>query len=103
MNEHDQIVGSIGGVIDESSRVGKEIKIAMKMAAQDFRRSTCSKLALHLRDSNGHSAHVATAGHFHYPSLVFLMKTMQNTNVSALCVSCYLLGCCLKINRVRLF
>ena len=103
MNEHDQIIGSIGGVIDKSSHVGKELKIAMEMAVHDFRRSTCSKLVLHLRDSNGNSAHAETAGNFHYPSLVFLMKTMQNTNVSALCVSCYLLGCCLKTNRVRLF
>ncbi|GFS33236.1 glutamate receptor 2.6 [Actinidia rufa] len=61
MNEHDQTIGSIGGVIDKSSRMGKEIKIAMEMAVHDFRRSTCSKLVLHLRDSNGNSAHAETA------------------------------------------
>ncbi|KAJ6328096.1 hypothetical protein OIU77_009895 [Salix suchowensis] len=47
-------MGKIGGVIDSGSRVGKEMKVAMEMAAEDFARSSCSKqLALQLEDSSG--------------------------------------------------
>ncbi|KAJ6328093.1 hypothetical protein OIU77_009892 [Salix suchowensis] len=47
-------MGKIGGVIDSGSRVGKEMKVAMEMAAEDFARSSCSKqLVLQLEDSSG--------------------------------------------------
>ncbi|KAJ6400050.1 hypothetical protein OIU84_015661 [Salix udensis] len=50
-------MGKIGGVIDTGSRVGKEMKVAMEMAAEDFARSSCSKqLVLQLEDSSGDSA-----------------------------------------------
>lgn len=53
---------NIGGVIDYSSRVGKEQKIAMEMALEDFSRSSnCSKqLLLLLEDSQGNSARAAS-------------------------------------------
>ncbi|KAJ6400048.1 hypothetical protein OIU84_015659 [Salix udensis] len=47
-------MGKIGGVIDYGCRVGKEMKVAMEMAAEDFARSSCSKqLVLQLEDSSG--------------------------------------------------
>ncbi|KAB5526691.1 hypothetical protein DKX38_020538 [Salix brachista] len=50
-------MGKIGGVIDYGSRVGKEMKVAMEMAAEDFARSSCSKqLVLQIEDSSGDSA-----------------------------------------------
>ncbi|CAL8996363.1 unnamed protein product [Prunus brigantina] len=51
-----QKIAGIGVVIDYSSRVGKEKKIAMKMAIQDLFHSTCARLDLHLKDSQGNSA-----------------------------------------------
>ncbi|GMI82636.1 GLUTAMATE RECEPTOR 2.7, glutamate receptor 2.7 [Hibiscus trionum] len=50
----------IGGVIDYSSRVGREQGVAMEMAVQDFHRSTCSvQLVLRFKDSQGSSARAA--------------------------------------------
>ncbi|KAH0988489.1 hypothetical protein GBA52_015666 [Prunus armeniaca] len=51
-----QTIAGIGVVVDYSSRVGKEQKIAMKMAIQDLFHSTCARLDLHLKDSQGNSA-----------------------------------------------
>ncbi|KAK4428986.1 Glutamate receptor 2.7 [Sesamum alatum] len=50
---------SIGVVIDESCRVGKEQKIAMELAVGDFRH--CLNLVLHPKDSHGSSARAASA------------------------------------------
>ncbi|KAI9201335.1 hypothetical protein LWI28_021772 [Acer negundo] len=52
----------IGGVIDYSSRVGKEQMIAMQMAVQDFHRSACCKLqlVLHFKDSRRNLARAAS-------------------------------------------
>ncbi|KAM1177301.1 hypothetical protein COP2_017197 [Malus domestica] len=56
-----QITARIGCVIDLSSRVGKEQKIAMEMAVQDLFKSTCAKVDLHLKDSQGNSARATAA------------------------------------------
>ncbi|KAG8377605.1 hypothetical protein BUALT_Bualt08G0050400 [Buddleja alternifolia] len=50
---------SIGVVIDESSRVGKEQRIAMELAVHDF--SHCLNLVLHFKDSHGSSPRSAFA------------------------------------------
>ncbi|CAK7347541.1 unnamed protein product [Dovyalis caffra] len=56
------IMENIGGVLDYGSRVGKEQKVAMKMAVEDFARSSCSKqLVLQLEDSRGDSAKAASS------------------------------------------
>ncbi|XWS25609.1 hypothetical protein CRYUN_Cryun27aG0082500 [Craigia yunnanensis] len=52
----------IGGVVDYRSRAGKEQRIAMEMAIQDFHRSTCSnQLVLRFKDSQGGSARAASS------------------------------------------
>lgn len=57
-----QITGKIGGVINYSSRLGKEQKVAMEMAVEDYFRSSCStQLTLQLEDSGGDSSRVASA------------------------------------------
>ena len=62
INHHHEI-GSIGVVVDQSSRVGKEQKIGVEMAVHDFNReSHCSKVDLHIQDSQGNSARAASAG-----------------------------------------
>ncbi|CAK7347540.1 unnamed protein product [Dovyalis caffra] len=56
------IMGKIGGVIDHSSRVGKEQKVAMEMVVEDYFRSSCSKqLTLQLEDFGGDSSRLASA------------------------------------------
>lgn len=55
------LIGSIGGIVDLGSRVGKEQKIAVEIAINDSNKSTCSKLALPVRDSSGSSARAASA------------------------------------------
>ncbi|XAR61891.1 hypothetical protein NMG60_11016436 [Bertholletia excelsa] len=59
----NRIVGSIGGLVDESSRIGKELKVSMEMAVEDFHLqfSSCSKVALKLSDSGGKLARSAVA------------------------------------------
>ncbi|XP_077251171.1 glutamate receptor 2.5-like [Tasmannia lanceolata] len=42
---------SIGAVIDSTSRAGKEEKIAIEMAVEDFYKTTGNQLVLHLKDS----------------------------------------------------
>ncbi|XP_027090927.1 glutamate receptor 2.7-like [Coffea arabica] len=56
------VMGSVGGIFDQSSRVGKEQAIAVEMAVHDFNRwSHCSNLALHSQDSKGNSARAVSA------------------------------------------
>jgi ionotropic glutamate receptor len=46
------IVTNIGGIIDVKSRIGKEQKIAIEIAAESFNRySKTNKLSLHFQDS----------------------------------------------------
>ena len=52
----------IGVVIDHTSRVGKEQRIAMQMAAQQISHSTCLKLELLLKDSKGSPAKATASG-----------------------------------------
>ncbi|XP_022894775.1 glutamate receptor 2.7-like isoform X2 [Olea europaea var. sylvestris] len=59
--DHPHRIRRIGSVIDQSSRVGKEQKIAIQMAVNDFNQlSNCSKLALHIKDLHGKSARAAS-------------------------------------------
>ncbi|KAJ6679111.1 hypothetical protein OIU79_018970 [Salix purpurea] len=57
-----RITGKVGGVFNYSSRAGKEQKVAMEMAVEDYFRSSCSQqLTLQLEDSGGDSSTVASA------------------------------------------
>ncbi|KAL2458954.1 Glutamate receptor 2.7 [Forsythia ovata] len=59
--DHPCTIHRIGSVIDQSSRVGKEQKISIQMAVNDFNQlSTCSKLALHIKDLHGKSTRAAS-------------------------------------------
>ncbi|KAL2893092.1 Glutamate receptor 2.7 [Bienertia sinuspersici] len=49
---YKNVTGSIGVIIDRSTRVGKEQEIAMKIAVQDTYRDSCIQLTLHVRDSS---------------------------------------------------
>lgn len=56
-NQH--VSWAIGGVFDQSSRIGREQTIALEMAVHDFCRTlhdVCSCPILHLKDSQGNSA-----------------------------------------------
>ncbi|KAF8406315.1 hypothetical protein HHK36_008401 [Tetracentron sinense] len=81
------IIGTIGAIVDYSSRMGKEQKTAMEMAVQDFYDSTGYKMVLHLRDSYGHSARAASAGKVLSPSHFMLNAAMDligNRHVQAI-------------------
>ncbi|KAG4379853.1 hypothetical protein GLYMA_16G061900v4 [Glycine max] len=53
---------SIGAVLDLSSQMGKHQKIAMQIALQEFNRSSCSKLDLKIKNSQGNSAQTVASG-----------------------------------------
>ncbi len=57
-------VTNIGGIIDVKSRIGKEQKIAIEIAAENFNRySKSNKLSLHFQDSGQlNPLQVASAG-----------------------------------------
>ncbi|KAJ0096454.1 hypothetical protein Patl1_28699 [Pistacia atlantica] len=48
-----RVIGTIGVITDSSSRAGREEKIAMEIAVDDFYNLTGNKLALELRDLSG--------------------------------------------------
>ncbi|XP_022893647.1 glutamate receptor 2.9-like isoform X1 [Olea europaea var. sylvestris] len=62
-NHNCHVLGRIGGVIYQSSRIGREQKIAMEMAIHDFEKRSlnCSKLVLHLKDLDLNSAGAVSA------------------------------------------
>ena len=63
------VIGTIGGVVDFTSRMGKEQKVAMEMAVKDICGSGCHKrLRLHVNDSCGSSARTASTSKiiYHY-------------------------------------
>lgn len=76
------IMGNIGGVIDYRSRVGKEQKVAMEMAVEDFARSSCSKqLVLQLEDSRGDSARAASSSKAYLPRSLTTTKKKKKKNL----------------------
>lgn len=79
------IMGNIGGVIDYRSRVGKEQKVAMEMAVEDFARSSCSKqLVLQLEDSRGDSARAASSSKAYLPRSLTTTKKKKKKKSSLL-------------------
>ncbi|KAF8413793.1 hypothetical protein HHK36_001786 [Tetracentron sinense] len=53
--------GRIGAIIDYNSRIGKEEKVAMEMAIQDFYNTTSHRPFLHFRDSKREPVRAALA------------------------------------------
>ncbi|XP_031104638.1 glutamate receptor 2.2-like [Ipomoea triloba] len=53
--------GTIGAIIDGRTRVGKEVKVAMEMAMDDFFNQTQQKLTLLVKNSHGEPVHAANA------------------------------------------
>lgn len=56
--------GTIGAIIDGRTRVGKEVKVAMEMAMDDFFNQTQQKLTLLVKNSHGEPVHAANAGKY---------------------------------------
>ncbi|KAH6782210.1 hypothetical protein C2S52_000819 [Perilla frutescens var. hirtella] len=79
---------SIGVVIDESSRVGKEQKIAMKLAVRDFG-AHCLNLVLHIKDSNANSppapasAAIDLVSHEHVDAVIGTLTPQEAALLSA--------------------
>ena len=67
MEEGKAINSHVGGVTDQSSRIGRQHKIAMEMALHSFPSSTSfPKLELLHNHSNANSARAITSGKFLY-------------------------------------
>lgn len=57
-----QVKGIVGAIVNNSSRIGKEQRIAMEMACEDFNRSSNESLILYIRNSRREPMHAALAG-----------------------------------------
>jgi hypothetical protein len=69
---------SIGAVLDLDSLMGKQQKIAMEIAVQEFNNQlSSSKLDLQIKDSHGNSAQVIAGGKV--PS--YFLSCMSNLNI----------------------
>ncbi|CAK7323978.1 unnamed protein product [Dovyalis caffra] len=53
---------SLGGIVDCTTRAGKEEKVAMKMAIQDFYSNATQQPNLYVKDSKGDSIRAASSG-----------------------------------------
>lgn len=60
----DEFNGTIGAILDPSSRAGKEEKIAMEMALQDFNASTGLGLLLNVANSHQDTVGAASGGNY---------------------------------------
>ena len=65
-HDHDwrsaNVTGVVGAIVDDSCRGGKEERVAIKMALQDFHQATNQSLTLHMRSSRGDPMQAALAG-----------------------------------------
>lgn len=59
---HRNAVTNIGVVINGNTRVGKEQKIAMKIAVRDLYSDSCSQITLHFRDFSHSSLQATSVG-----------------------------------------
>ncbi|KAF5460937.1 hypothetical protein F2P56_020771 [Juglans regia] len=57
----DNVRGIIGAIVDNSTRIGKEQKVAMEMAIEDVHDRTSQSYALHMKNSNGEPYRAALA------------------------------------------
>ena len=67
-------MGVIGAIVDNSSRIGKEESVAMKMALEDFYVKFNQSLVLHIRDSQRQPIQAALEGNYTYFLLTELSK-----------------------------
>ena len=64
------VAARIGGVVDYTTRIGKEQKLAMEIALEDYINNfdssiTCFKLDLLIKDSQGNPARAAASGNIY--------------------------------------
>lgn len=83
-----QFKGTIGAIIDSTSRAGKQEKIAIEMAVEDFFNSTGHKPLLHVRDSQGRPVQAAWDGEScsHPPLSFFLFSFSVSFSFVCVCV-----------------
>jgi len=74
------IMMKIGAVLDLDSLVGKQQKIAMEIAVQEFNSLSCSKLDLNIQNSRGISARAIASGNFSSPNFFVLWVDQTQTS-----------------------
>lgn len=81
------VAAKIGGVVDYTTRIGKEQKIAMEVALEDYinnfdsSASACSKLDLHIKDSQGNPARAAATGTIYI--FIYILYMYSSTSFHA--------------------
>lgn len=60
--ENETGITRIGAIIDQTSRPGKEAKVAIELAIQDFNLKNNQSLVLYLQNSRNKPVHAAIAG-----------------------------------------
>ena len=65
---NEEKITNIGAIIDVNSRIGKEQKVAMEIAARNFNNSSKKqKLSLHFQDSRRETLIAASTGYYLSP------------------------------------
>lgn len=68
--ENEPRMGIIGAIIDNSSRIGKEERVAIEMAVEDFHATGNQRLALHIRNSQREDPLQAALAGRRFPFLI---------------------------------
>ena len=74
---NDSVMGVIGAIVDNSSRIGKEERLAMKMALEDFYYKFNQSLVLEVRNSQGQPIQAALEGNKIYHTFFFLLNYLD--------------------------
>ena len=71
-------MGSIGVIVDNSSRIGKEEIVAMKLAIHDFNNKSNRQLDLHVRDSQSDPVLTLLSGKLHQSNYLSVIRRKLN-------------------------
>lgn len=71
------VMGIIGAIADNNSRIGKEEIVAIKIALEDFYHYTNQSFALQIRNSQGDPLQAALAGSYTYIFSLFISSIVH--------------------------
>ena len=71
-------MGSIGVIVDNSSRIGKEEIVAMKLAIHDFNNKSNQQLDFHVRDSQSDPVLTLLSGKLHQSNYLSVIRRKLN-------------------------
>ena len=71
-------MGNIGVIVDNSSRIGKEEIVAMKLAIHDFNNKSNRQLDFHVRDSQSDPVLTLLSGKLHQSNYLSVIRRKLN-------------------------